>query len=101
METTEEKKEDKKAEPVSPPVEEKKEESKNGKAEEEAKKAERTAKILAEGKRLYRHFSEAGFKRDSFIELGESIKAGKTFEQLHPVVARLILRVGAKLVDGE
>ncbi len=66
-----------------------------------SKPEDRTSKILKRGRRLYQLFKKAGFTRDSFIELGESVKADKSFQELHPVVAKLILKIAAKQIDDE
>lgn len=111
METTPEdkksgdKSDKKKAKPNGEAVERKQEASEKPQKQEQddlsEKKKQRTAAILKESKRLYKHFSEVGFTRDSFIELGESVKASKPFEQLHPVVAKLIMKVAANMIDGK
>ena len=61
--------------------------------EEVAAKADRTKRIIAAGNELYTAFREAGFTRDSFIELGESVKKHVPYKSLHPAVARLIMKV--------
>ncbi len=102
METNSEK-EKPENEPVEPPKEEPAAEAKseaNGEpSEEEKKKKERVEKILATGKDLYQLFTDAGFNRDSFIELGESVKVKQPFEKLHPVVAKKILKIAAGIID--
>jgi hypothetical protein len=56
-------------------------------------KPDRTKEIIEKATDLYENFKAASFSRDSYIELGESIKKGKTFKEVHPVVQRLIMKV--------
>ena len=56
-------------------------------------KPDRTKEIIEKATDLYENFKAASFSRDSYIELGESIKKGKAFKEVHPVVQRLIMKV--------
>lgn len=60
-------------------------------------KPDRTKEIIEKATELYDTFRASPFSRDSFIELGESIKLGKTFKQVHPVVQRIIMKMAKTL----
>jgi hypothetical protein len=69
---------------------------------DEQTKKERTPEereaIKRNAERIYDTLKGAGFNRDSFIELGESVKAEKSFRELHPAVVYPLMRIAANYV---
>ncbi len=63
-------------------------------ADREAAKKARSVAIRQNGAALYALLKDAGFTRDSYIELGESVKAGKKWDELHAVVMRILMVIG-------
>lgn len=59
-------------------------------------RAARRAALVQNGRALYACMQDAGFTRDIVIELGESGKAGKAWEELEPAVMKVLMRIGLK-----
>ena len=69
----------------------------NGESKPEQPDKERGARIVKLATDLYDAFKGVEFDRDSFIELGESVKANVTFNKVHPAVQRRIMLIAKKI----
>ncbi len=64
----------------------------------DAAELKRKEAIRDNARALYKTIIEsADFSKDSFIELGESVRARKPWDQLHPAVMKCLMRIGRDL----